>query len=366
LGRLYRAREFSQLAGITTKALRHYERLGLLQPGRTAAGYRQYTGRHLERLEQILALKFLGLPLKEIRGALERTPRALPEALHMQRRALQEKQARLRGAIRAIEAAERALETGELSGTAALQKIIEVIKVQDAIEAMKRYYGTDEEWEKRKRYYEEGPGPEWCALYRDAAALLGEDPANEKVQALADRWLALTVRAASGDPAVQQDSGKAWMDREHWPAAMKARIAEFRLEEVTELMRQAALCARKKYFSEQAWAVFVEMRKQSGRLSPPTWQARVDLFRAAESALGEDPAAAQQQRLGQQWMALFDVDSGGDASVKAGLMRCWADRPHWSAVVRWLEEGVHMMSGERFERVADFLDHAALESGCRA
>lgn len=87
-GTLYRIREFARLAGITNKALRHYERLGLLQPGRSGAGYRLYTERHLERLEQILALKFLGLPVKEIRAAVERTPHELAEALRMQGRTL--------------------------------------------------------------------------------------------------------------------------------------------------------------------------------------------------------------------------------------------------------------------------------------
>jgi hypothetical protein len=66
---------------------------------------------------------------------------------------------------------------------------------------------------------------------------------------------------------------------------------------------------------------------------------------------GEDPAGELGKHLARQWMALFDADSGGDASVKVGLVRCWADRRNWSAVVRWMEEGVHMMSGERFEQV---------------
>jgi hypothetical protein len=224
--------------------------------------------------------------------------------------------------------------------------------MQDAIEAMKRYYCTDAEWEKRKRYYEEGPGPEWRALYSDAASLIGEDPASEKVQLLADRWLMLTVRAANGDPDLQQDSPKAWMDREHWPSTMKARVAEFRLEEVTELMRQAALCARKKYFSPPAWNTVVALRKRNG-LMPATWQAHVDVFSAAEESLGEDPAGEQGRRLAREWMALRDADSGGDATVKAGLVNCWADRRNWSAVVRWMEEGVHMMSGERFDKVAE-------------
>lgn len=358
----YRVREFAQLAGVTSKTLRHYERVGLLKPGRSGAGYRLYTERHLQRLEEILALKFLGLSLTEILAALERTPHELSEALRMQRQALLEKEARVRRAIRAIEAAERALVAGEPAGTAALKKLIEVIQVQDAIEIMRRYYDTAEAWQKRKSYYEEGPGPEWRTLYHDVAELLGHDPANEAVQALADRWLLLTVRAIKGDPAVQQDSGRAWMDREHWPAEMKARITEFRLEEVTELIRQAALCSRKKYFSEAAWTRVVEMRKQSGQLFPPTWQARVDLFRKVDAAIAEGTATMQAHRFANEWAALFDVDSIGDHAVKDGLMRCWADRANWSAVLRWREEGLHMMSGEQFDRVADFLDRAGQES----
>jgi hypothetical protein len=303
-------------------------------------------------------LKFLGLPLKEIGTALERTPRELPEALRMQRRALQEKQASVGRAIRAIEAAERALAADQTAGTLAFQKIIEVIKVQDAIEAMKRYYSTDEAWEKRKRYYEEGPGPEWRALYRDAAELLGEDPASERVQAVADRWLLLTVRAANGDTAVLQDSGKAWLDRANWPAPMKARMAEFRLEEIAALIQEAALCSRKKYFSQEAWDAVVNARKQFGRAMPPTWQAHVDLFHDVEAVLGEDPAGDQAQRLASRWTALLDEDSARDPGVKAGLVKCWADRRNWSAVVRWRQEGMHRMSGEQFERVADFLDRA--------
>jgi DNA-binding transcriptional MerR regulator len=60
----YRAREFADLAGVTVRALHHYDRLAVLRPKRTESGYRLYSLRDLERLEQIVALKFLGLPLK--------------------------------------------------------------------------------------------------------------------------------------------------------------------------------------------------------------------------------------------------------------------------------------------------------------
>ena len=66
MAQLYKAQEFSSLAGVTIKALYHYERVGLLEPARSASGYRMYSAHDLERLEQIVALKFLGIPLREM------------------------------------------------------------------------------------------------------------------------------------------------------------------------------------------------------------------------------------------------------------------------------------------------------------
>src|SRR3977135_484699 len=62
----YSIRAFAALAGVTVKTLRHYERQGLLAPPRSRAGYRRYTVRDLGQLEGILALKSLGLSLKQI------------------------------------------------------------------------------------------------------------------------------------------------------------------------------------------------------------------------------------------------------------------------------------------------------------
>ena len=36
----------------------------------------------------------------------------------------------------------------------------------------------------------------------------------------------------------------------------------------------------------------------------------------------------------------------------------WADRPNWTATRRWLEEGLSMVTGERFDKAADFIDKA--------
>jgi len=225
------------------------------------------------------------------------------------------------------------------------------------VETMRKYYSTEEAWERRRRYYEEGPSEEWQELYRDVRAALGEDPAGAKAQALADRWLSLSVRAWMGDPDVQTDSGTAWMDREHWPPTMKRRIAEFGLDEAHEFIQRAAQSARKKYFTEDAWAR-MEGNQKAVQDHTARWQERVDLFRDVESCLGEDPAGEKARALAARWKEQLEAMSGGEPAVKAGLLRFWADRRNWTATIRWREEILATMDTERFEKAADFLDRA--------
>jgi hypothetical protein len=120
---------------------------------------------------------------------------------------------------------------------------------------MKKYY-TESGWKQHQRYYEEGPSPEWLALYRDANALLKADPASDEAQAVADRWFDLSVRAYRGDHHLKTHSPAALADRDNWPVAMKQRMSEFNLEEVTDFVQMAALHARRKYFSESSWTRF--------------------------------------------------------------------------------------------------------------
>ena len=58
--------EVGRRTGLTRKALRHYETLGLVKPvARTDAGYRLYDGESLRRIELVNRAKVLGLSLAE-------------------------------------------------------------------------------------------------------------------------------------------------------------------------------------------------------------------------------------------------------------------------------------------------------------
>jgi DNA-binding transcriptional MerR regulator len=65
---MFQIGEFSRIARVSTRQLRHYDELGLLKPIRIdpETGYRYYSVTQLPRLNRILVLKDLGLTLDQI------------------------------------------------------------------------------------------------------------------------------------------------------------------------------------------------------------------------------------------------------------------------------------------------------------
>ena len=65
--------EVARLTGTTSRTLRHYDQIGLLEPSRVGEnGYRWYDEDALVRLQRILLLRDLGLALAEIGRVLDR------------------------------------------------------------------------------------------------------------------------------------------------------------------------------------------------------------------------------------------------------------------------------------------------------
>jgi len=238
--RLYKAQEFAERAGVTVRTLHHYDRLGLLSPsGRTEAGYRLYGDRDLLRLEQILALKFIGFPLQEIRRLLKRDAKDLPGALGRQRSMILEKRRLLDLAVDAIQQAETAAASGELKDWEAIQKIIEVIHMQDNMEWAKKYYSEQaiESLAKRQVPAEviEQAQRDWAVLIKEVEAALGEDPASPKVQALSARWRKLIEGLPGCNREVQAGINKLYDDQANWSLTMKKPYSD----EVGALMCRA-------------------------------------------------------------------------------------------------------------------------------
>ncbi|MFI6493236.1 MerR family transcriptional regulator [Streptomyces sp. NPDC050564] len=63
--------ELARRAGVTAKAIRYYESLGLIAPGRLANGYRDYAEYDVRLAREIKTLQQLGIPVERTRPFLE-------------------------------------------------------------------------------------------------------------------------------------------------------------------------------------------------------------------------------------------------------------------------------------------------------
>jgi DNA-binding transcriptional MerR regulator len=103
--------ETARRLGVTAKALRVYEREGLVVPHRAESRWRLYGPAQIARLHQIIVLRGLGLSLKSIRKLVGSRSR-LRDVLRLQRETLECQQDKIRRALALIEKAQRQLDEG--------------------------------------------------------------------------------------------------------------------------------------------------------------------------------------------------------------------------------------------------------------
>ncbi|WP_432544360.1 MerR family transcriptional regulator [Kineococcus sp. SYSU DK002] len=113
--------EFAALARVSVRVLRHYDALGLLPPAAVdpATGYRSYSAAQLGRLNRVLALKDLGLTLRQVRAVLDEEVGAeqLQGMLRLRRAQLAEQVAADAARLRAVEVRLRVIEEEGTVGT---------------------------------------------------------------------------------------------------------------------------------------------------------------------------------------------------------------------------------------------------------
>ena len=101
---MFTVKQLSKLAGVTPRALRYYDQIGLLKPSQVGAnGYRYYDDDALLRLQQILLYRALDLPLEEIQSVLARSDFDALAALEQHRAELQRRAERLQRLIGTVE-----------------------------------------------------------------------------------------------------------------------------------------------------------------------------------------------------------------------------------------------------------------------
>jgi len=237
----YRVSQFASLAGVTVRALQHYDRLGLLTPLRTEAGHRVYTSADHRCVRHILALRAIGMSLRQIADLLHGPPSRLPQAFRAQRLKLELSRSGIDEAIRMLEGLE---ERTDSSDESLLDRLAVAVERQDTLDAMRGYF-SDDAWAKwGERYFYDWPSSAWRALFRSIGSALGEPPESDRAQALLAQAITLWNADIGSDAnlarAVREGYGKAWHARGRWPRELQRRYAEYKIEEVARFLGAAS------------------------------------------------------------------------------------------------------------------------------
>ncbi|MFS2177655.1 MerR family transcriptional regulator [Rhizobium pisi] len=107
------AAECAERIGLTVKALRLYEKRGLINPRRTGKNWRLYGVEDITRLNEILALKRLGLSLARITELLAGQATDLDRTLVMQQTQLLSLRSRVEDSLSRINALRQRIAAGE-------------------------------------------------------------------------------------------------------------------------------------------------------------------------------------------------------------------------------------------------------------
>jgi MerR family transcriptional regulator, thiopeptide resistance regulator len=204
-GEQFRIGELARAAGVTVRALHHYDSLGLLVPSeRTHAGHRLYSAADVQRLYRLLALRGVGLPLEEIGPLLDRedglaaSVRRHLGRVEQQLGALEQLRLRLTRLLVALDGDEASTD-----------------QFLDAMEAMtmfEKYYTPEQLQQLEQRRQDLGEEQikqveqEWREIYAKLADLRarGVDPGAPEAQAVGDRAGELIQMFTGGDPGITE------------------------------------------------------------------------------------------------------------------------------------------------------------------
>jgi DNA-binding transcriptional MerR regulator len=197
--------------GLTVRALHHYDEIGLLSPsGRTESGYRLYSDGDVRRLERIVLLRGLDMPLEAIATALQGSGHELLELLERHSNTIDAELEALRAAQSRLTESIAQLRSHQYRSTDDALTLIE------AVTAFHRYF-TEEQ---RQTLHERGEAlgadrvrqaeAQWARLIADVRREMeaGTPPADVRVVALAREWQALLDEFTNGRLDIARSAGR--------------------------------------------------------------------------------------------------------------------------------------------------------------
>ncbi|HLR68144.1 MAG TPA: MerR family transcriptional regulator [Virgibacillus sp.] len=191
---MYSIGQLSKKIGVTVRTLDYYDEIGLITPSsNTEGGHRLYDDSDVLRLEQILALKYMGFSLQQIQKILNQSTVSWKQSLEQQLRMIQQQQKHLSELERTIQGVLYSVQFENDVKWAIIFDIIHMFqKDGSTVHRLFENYFDPDEREIIKHLNEqtnENDFYKWQQIIQEVRENLNEDPGSETAQRLARQWM---------------------------------------------------------------------------------------------------------------------------------------------------------------------------------
>ncbi|MBQ5946524.1 MerR family transcriptional regulator [Massilia sp. ST3] len=312
--------ELAALANLTVRTLHHYDSIGLLRPSaRSDAGDRLYDRDDVARLQQIQALRVLGMGLADI-GLYLDNPLDSPGATAL---AVVERQLAAvdRQILEATQMRKQLLHLrGELLRGAA-PDLSEWLTTLEQMTVYEQYF-TKDELEHIPIFSSPEARRDWQRLVEQGTGLMRSQvaPSSSAAKSFAQRWLDAFQRSTGNDDAIitrintmaireQQAMGNQGMTPELMGYVMLS-VAELRHDVYARYLAPEVLERMRRHQAEHGHE----------------WPG---LIAAVREEMGRDPGAQgpEARALARRWMAMFQDMVGTDPVTVEAFRRASANEP---------------------------------------
>ncbi len=303
--------ELAHRTGLTVRALRHYDDIGLLTPSaRSDAGYRLYDSGDVARLYRIQALRRLDLSLADIRDLLDQGGASLPDLVA-------EQLAQLARDIQQATALQSRLQSLQQQLHEGLEPAMDdCLLALESMAAETHYFSAAELQRLKQGQVDVGARAqaERAALGVELHALLAAAVPvdSEPAQRLAQRWIASLLAEAGGDEGLL-----IMLYTMHWHEAglhALTGIDRTAMRYLSHAMAHARLHLYERFCSDAEMALL----RRSYVATTDEWPALIAALR--EQLLQGTPADSPALHpLVARWQALALAKAGGSPLLQAKL-----------------------------------------------
>src|SRR5690625_3374197 len=191
---MYTIGKLSKNTGVTVRTLDYYDEIELIKPSsKTEGGHRLYSEEDVMRLERVLALKYMGFPLEQIKEILEKSTSTWQESIQQQLEFIKREQERLQTLKQALLGVSYSIEIEGEINWGIIFSIIQLYQSnpEDALKQYKDYFNEDEMkkiMDMNVENMSEEDIREWIKVVQDIKNNLHIDPASEKALQLVESW----------------------------------------------------------------------------------------------------------------------------------------------------------------------------------